>query len=70
MPLLKDYRLYILDAKGRIARAEVLSLASEEEALAAARERARTGKPVEVWHGSAMLAHVPADEHTVEHSLQ
>ncbi len=70
MPLLKDYRLYTLDAQGRIARAEVLSLASEKEALAAARERARTGKPVEVWHGSAMLAHVPADEHTFEHSLQ
>ena len=46
MPPLMDYRLYTLDAKGRIARAEVLSLASEEEALAAARERARTGKPV------------------------
>jgi hypothetical protein len=40
MPPLQDYRLYTLDEQGHIAKAEVLSLTSEAEALAAARERA------------------------------
>ena len=70
MPPLKDYRLYILDAQGHIAKAEVLSLTSEDEALAAARERARAGKPVEVWHLSERIARLTADEPAVERATR
>ncbi len=66
MPPLKDYRLYTLDAQGHIAKAEVLSLTSEEEALAVARERARQGRPVEVWHLSERIARLKADEPVLE----
>jgi hypothetical protein len=70
MPPLKDYRLYILDAQGHIAKAEVLSLTSEDEALAAARERAHQGRPVEVWHLSERIARLTADEPAVERATR
>jgi hypothetical protein len=66
MPPLKDYRLYTLDEQGHIAKAEVLSLASEEEALAAGRERAQQGRPVEVWHRSERITSIVAKHEALE----
>jgi hypothetical protein len=67
MPPLQDYRLYTLDEQGHIAKAEVLSLTSEAEALAAARERAYQRRPVEAWHRSERIAYIVAKHEALEH---
>ena len=51
------YRAYLLDARNRIIRAEVLDVSADDEALAAA--AAFTAEnDVEVWRGDRRLARI------------
>jgi hypothetical protein len=55
-----EYKLYRLDGAKRIARAaEVLSAEGDEQALAAARDLAKSGA-FEIWQGRRLVATVPA----------
>jgi hypothetical protein len=55
---LDTYRAFILDENDRIIRAEVLSAASDEAALNAARPFFMDAD-VEIWRGSKRIARVP-----------
>jgi len=51
------YRAYLIDARNRIARAEVLDVSTDDAALEAA--AAFTAEnDVEVWHGERRLARI------------
>ena len=64
---LKDFRLYVLDREGHIAKAEVIHLDSDEKAIEVAREKARGGVSVELWHRAQQIARITADSpETVE----
>ena len=64
---LKHYRLYTLDEDGHISKATVLEYLSEDGAVSFAREQARGGGSVELWHGSEQIAYIAAsDPETVQ----
>lgn len=50
-----EYRIYFLDERGRIARAEDIESVDDSEASAQARER-RHAHLIEVWQGSRLAA--------------
>jgi hypothetical protein len=54
-----SYRLYCLDGRGKITTAEWLDAASDEEALALARD-ARKPVPCEVWDRERLVGRVEA----------
>jgi hypothetical protein len=54
---LDTYRAFILDDQNRIVRAEVLSVTSDEEAMAAARPFSEEAE-IEIWRGSRRIARV------------
>ncbi len=59
---LKHYRLYTLDEDGHISKATVLEYLSEDGAVSIAREQARGGRSVELWHGSEQIAYIAASD--------
>lgn len=50
------YRMYSLDAFGRIGYAEELSASTDEEAIATVREIEPTSKVCEIWDGRRLVA--------------
>jgi hypothetical protein len=54
-----EYRLYCLDGANRIARAEAVSAASEEDAIAIARAMKLPTK-CELWYRDRLVARIPA----------
>ncbi len=55
-----EYKLYRLDGAKRIARAaEVLSADDDEQAIAAARNLAKSSA-FEIWQGRRLVATIPA----------
>ena len=53
-----EYRLYCLDGTGRISFAEEIDAASDEEAIARAREMKPDALVCEVWDGHRLVASV------------
>ncbi len=54
-----DYRLYLLDEKGKIASAEWLEAKGDDEAIIVVRSR-KCGQKCEIWKGQRHVADVPA----------
>ncbi len=55
-----NYRLYCLDGAGRITgAADVIEAPSDEDAIAAARDRAPDSH-CEIWQGRRLVATIPA----------
>ena len=54
-----EYRLYCLDGANRIARAETVSAANDEDAIAIARAMKLPAK-CELWHRDRLVARIPA----------
>jgi hypothetical protein len=50
------YRMYSLNAFGRIGYAEELNASSDEEAIAKVREIKPTSKVCEIWDGRRLVA--------------
>jgi hypothetical protein len=61
--VLDTYRAFILDANDRIVRAEVLSAASDEDAMAAAQPLSLEAD-IEIWRGSRRIGRVPKGRET------
>lgn len=57
---MNTFRAFILDAKNRIVRAEVLAVTNDDDAIAAARIFS-AGNGLEVWQGSRRIATIDKD---------
>ena len=53
------YRIYLLDAGGRIAAAHDVDCVEDDEARANAATLATAGQPAELWHGARLVGRVP-----------
>lgn len=58
--MVPSYRLYCLDGAGKIATAEWIEAANEEEAVRKVRER-KIGLTCELWHRNRLLARIDAE---------
>ncbi len=55
--MVPSYRLYCLDGAGKIATAEWLEAADQEDAVRKVRER-KLGLTCELWHRNRLLARI------------
>jgi hypothetical protein len=59
---MSDYRLYCLDAAGRISFAEWIIAKDDDEAIAKARGLKRDLRKCEVWHDNRLVASLDAQD--------
>lgn len=61
--VLRTYRMYHVDADGRLRLGETFAAASDDEAVALARPRLRARHGAELWDGGRMAGRFSRDHH-------
>lgn len=61
--VLRTYRMYHVDADGRLRLGETFAAASDDEAVALARPRLRARQGAELWDGGRMAGRFSRDHH-------
>lgn len=54
-PVVKDYRIYRLDAVGMIAPTELIAAPNNDDAIREARRIGRNGRKCELWQGKRLV---------------